>query len=113
MNKRILELREIIRATEAEIIAIQTQCQHETTTPEMYMWRIGAFLPMLICNECGKGRGGITKEQEDEVWRTWRNDDFAVDAAAGVDTELEIGKAWNAKFVRYAKIKTMRHQDPI
>lgn len=65
------EIYPIITAYEVRRDQLRTACKHPTSTPKMYMWRVGAFYPTLICDTCHACVDGITAEQSDVIWKEW------------------------------------------
>lgn len=71
MNARIFELRDQISKAQDEIDALQKTCPHPTYHVMMFMWRVGAFNPSRICDECGLSIAGITPEESEKCWNEW------------------------------------------
>jgi hypothetical protein len=65
------EIYPIIQAYEARRDELRANCKHVSSTPKMYMWRVGSFNPYLICDECDALVHGITEEQSKAVWEEW------------------------------------------
>lgn len=69
MNKRVAELLDILRDAETELTQIRRECGHtKGYSVGMWSWRIGAYNPSRICNECRICIEGITEEESKQVW---------------------------------------------
>jgi len=68
---KVSELQNLIMASQNELFRLQAECQHPSYHLAMYSWRVGAFMPSRICNECDASVVGITEEESQQVYAQW------------------------------------------
>jgi hypothetical protein len=67
VNSRIAELQATIQLATEEIQTIQAGCKHEHYYLGIYSYRIGAYDPARICEECLSFVPGITEDEVKQV----------------------------------------------
>jgi hypothetical protein len=68
MNQRVSELFETIRNAETELAEIRQKCTHPDFFVGMWSWRVGAYNPSRICNDCHTAIPGITDAEFKAEW---------------------------------------------
>jgi len=70
--RTVIDIQTEIQKLQNEIVVVQSQCPHPTSSIMAYMWRVGAMYPARICDTCQAKLNTITKEEEEKWWADWR-----------------------------------------
>ena len=71
IRQRVSELQITINSAQNELWKLQSECPHTSYHIAMYMWRVGAFHPSRICDDCDASIPGITDEESKKVYDQW------------------------------------------